>query len=221
MRTRPILCYLLCFLAFQSSSYGLEERSLYINFSHFENFVGKYLVKEIDEARAQITTITDDSFHTKLFKKNCHRQFYFRFDKKEHSEPYLLKNNIQIQIERDRILNLGPVISYLKNHLNVLAPLIHSKCKVDSYLTVLLYGKLRNGHDFRSDFFISFEKLNKDTPGLKILIKDERQNLSIKDLNQAILGPSLLSREEEWQGVWEELDPLASSLQINTPLLLK
>ncbi|RZF20607.1 hypothetical protein DAY19_11520 [Halobacteriovorax vibrionivorans] len=219
MITRALILYLLCFLASNSYS-NTDDRDLSINFEYYETFVNRYHIKEIIEARAQIVTVTKDGPFTRFSKENCHQSYYNRFDKNEHFRPYTLKNNFRISLERNTSVNLGSIAEKLDKHRSVLKSLIKSSCKIDSYITVLLKGLLKNGHEFRSDFTIILKRLNRTHPDLYLLIKDKREKISSNDLNQAILGPTLLTRENMWNGVWLELDPLAPHLQINTPLQL-
>lgn len=216
MRISPFFFHFLCFLAFSTYSQD-EEGHLIFKFNQYENYFRTYQIIEVVEVRAQVVTISEDTFYSKILKKNCLHNYYYQYDKNVQGRPYIIKRNLRRGEDLSIELDLKTVIVKDMNYQitplrDRISSLIDKGCGMRTYINLLITGVLDNGHEFRSDLLIDYKSSN-----YILNIHGKSSKLSLRASHKVTLRPTLLTNEASWQAVWEELDPLAYTLQINSP----
>ncbi|MGI4992844.1 hypothetical protein ACRXCV_09455 [Halobacteriovorax sp. GFR7] len=176
-----------------------------VDFFEYSTYSNDHIVDHISEVRGQLAATTRGSF----FNKKCFKEYHSNYPDKPSTVSYLLKENIVFPIIGKKRISLGDLRKTYNDAKSELLLRLAKECKTSDYLLVLVKGKTKKGHSFKSDFYIEFDKDN-----LILISGLEKYELNDTSPNESRLAPSTL-RNGDWDSVWRELEFKESGYETN------
>ncbi|MFG1591263.1 hypothetical protein [Halobacteriovorax sp. CON-3] len=193
----------LIFILIYSSSIFAGE--VVVDFFEYSTYSNDHIIDHISEVRGQLAATTRGSF----FNKKCFKEYYSNYPDKPTTVSYLLKENIVFPIIGKKRISLGELRKTYNDAKSELLLRLGKECKTSDYLLVLIKGKTKKGHSFKSDFYIEFDK-----DKLTLISGIEKYELSDSSPNESRLTPTTLLKGD-WDSVWRELEFKESGYETN------
>ncbi|MFG1482762.1 hypothetical protein ABMA79_12135 [Halobacteriovorax sp. HFRX-2_2] len=193
----------LIFILIYSSSIFAGE--VVVDFFEYSTYSNDHIIDHISEVRGQLAATTRGSF----FNKKCFKEYYSNYPDKPTTVSYLLKENIVFPIIGKKRISLGDLRKTYNDAKSELLLRLGKECKTSDYLLVLIKGKTKKGHSFKSDFYIEFDK-----DKLTLISGIEKYELSDSSPNESRLTPTTLLKGD-WDSVWRELEFKESGYETN------